>query len=203
MIFDPQHREHSRSARISMALIRLSHAMKKMMHADSGGLELSPVQIQTLLFTAYTRSDVATVGSLANAIGTTHVTAVKVIQGLVRKGLLIKSPKPEDRRVTLLALTPKGEELVSQLDDWGRSLEESLTAMTDPMMKDFEQGLGAILASLQKRGHLVVAEPCAGCVHFHPHAGDPAAPHYCQLIRKYLTHEASLLECPEHTPSGA
>jgi len=203
MIFDPQHRKESRSARISMALIRLSLAMKKMMQAESEALELSPIQIQTLLFAAYTRNDVATVGNFAKAIGTTHVTAVKVIQGLVRKGLIVKTPKPEDRRVTLLELTSKGKELVSKLEHWGGSLEESLQSMSEKMMANFELGLGSILSSLEKRGHLVVAEPCLGCIHFRPNVGDAATPHYCQMIRKHLSHEASLQECPEHTPSPA
>lgn len=63
----------------------MSLAMKKMMQAESEALELSPIPIQALLFAAYTRNDVAAVDNFANVIGTTHVTAVKVIQGLVEK----------------------------------------------------------------------------------------------------------------------
>ncbi|WP_110930136.1 MarR family winged helix-turn-helix transcriptional regulator [Paenibacillus bouchesdurhonensis] len=201
MIFDPQHRKDNRSARVSMALFRISQAIKKVTQAESDALGLSPVQIQALLFAAYTRSDVATVGNFAGAIGTTHVTAVKIINGLVGKGLVSKAQKPEDRRVTLLNLTAEGRVIVSQLNHWGRSLEEALGSIPDEALADFELGLGAIISAMQQRGQLVVAEPCLGCMHFHPNAGDAAAPHYCGLVQKYLTHEASLQECPEHTPS--
>lgn len=199
MIFDPQHRKDNRSARIGMALFRMSQAIKKVTQAESDALGLSPVQTQALLFAAHTRSDVATVGNFADTIGTTHVTAVKILNGLVKRGLISKSPKAEDRRVTLLSLTTKGREVVNKLDNWGHLLEESLQHIPEEMLTHFEIGLGSIISALQKEGHLVVSEPCIGCIHFQPNTGDAAAPHYCGLIHKYLTHEASLQECPEHT----
>lgn len=201
MIFDPQYRKDNRSARIGMALFRTSQAIKKMTQAESNALGFSPVQIQALLFSYYTRSDVATVGNLANSIGTTHVTAVKIVNGLVKKGLMTKTRKPEDRRVTLLRLTPKGKETVSKLENWGHSLEETLHSISDEVLANFELGLGAIISTLEKSGHLVVSEPCLGCIHFRPNTGDAAAPHYCKLIQKFLSHEASLKACPEHTSS--
>ncbi|MGK5510226.1 MarR family winged helix-turn-helix transcriptional regulator [Brevibacillus formosus] len=202
MVFDPQQRKENRSARISVALFRMSQAIKKVTQADSDAIGLSPVQIQALLFCSHTRCDVATVGNFAQTIGTTHVTAVKIVNGLVRKGLIVKRQKSEDRRVTLLDLTSEGRQQVSKLDDWGNSLEEALHSIPEEIMVDFEQGLGSIISALQKQGHLVVAEPCLGCIHFRPNTGDADTPHYCALMKKYLAHEASLKECPEHTPSA-
>ena len=201
MIFDPQHRKDNRSARIGMALFRMSQAIKKVTQAESDTLGLSPAQIQALLFAAYTRSDVATVGNFANTIGTTHVTAVKILNGLVRRELINKSQKAEDRRVTLLSLTSKGREIVNKLDNWGHLLDDALQPIPEELLAHFEIGLGSIISTLQKEGHLIVSEPCLGCIHFLPNTGDIAAPHYCKMIQKYLTHEASLQECPEHTSS--
>ncbi|USB32705.1 MarR family winged helix-turn-helix transcriptional regulator [Paenibacillus sp. YPG26] len=184
-----------------MALLRIFQAIKKMTQAESDTMGLSPVQIQALLFTAHTRSDVATVGNLANMIGTTHVTAVKILNGLVRRELIKKAQKAEDRRVTLLSLTVKGKEIVNKLDNWGHLLEDALLPISEDLLRHFETALDYMVSSLQKKGHLVVSEPCLGCIYFLPNAGDKAAPHYCQMIRKYLTHEATLQECPEHTAS--
>lgn len=199
MIFDPQHRKNSRSARIGMALVRLSQAIKKVTQAESDTLGLTPVQIQALLFAAHTRSDVATVGNFARTIGTTHVTAVKILNGLVRRELIFKSQKAGDRRVTLLSLTSKGKETVNKLDSWGNLLEDALQPISEELLTHFEIGLGSIISNMQKKGHLVVSEPCLGCIHFLPNAGDKATPHYCKMIKKYLTHESTLQECPEHT----
>ncbi|MFD1178011.1 MarR family winged helix-turn-helix transcriptional regulator [Paenibacillus puldeungensis] len=200
MIFDPQHRKNVRSARISMALFRLSQAIKKVTQEESDVIGLSPVQVQALLFCQYTRSDVATVGNFASTIGTTHVTAVKIVNGLVSKGLISKVQKSDDRRVTLLQLTSAGIEIIPKLENWGHVLEEALHPISDIMLANLELGLGSIISSLEDRGHLTVAEPCLGCIHFHPNVGETAQPHYCDLIHKYLTHQASLQQCPEHTP---
>ncbi|MFO1443619.1 MarR family transcriptional regulator [Bacillus sp. Bva_UNVM-123] len=202
MIFDPQHRKENRSARISMALFRISQAIKKVTQAESDAIGLSPIQIQALLFCLHTRKDVATVGNFSNAIGTTHVTAVKVVNELVKKELIYKTQKPEDRRVTLLQLTSKGREITVKLEHWGGTLEEALDSISDEILADFELGLGSIISIMHNQGHLAVSEPCLGCIHFHPNTGNEETPHYCGLIQKYLTHEASLKECPEHTSSA-
>lgn len=199
MMFDPQYRKDNRSARMSMALFRISQAIKKMTQAESDALGLSPVQTQGLLFAAYTRNDMATVGNFASAIGTTHVTAVKILNRLVEKNLIYKTKKADDRRVTLVSLTEKGQKVISNLDDWEQSLEDILQSLPEKVLQDLELGLGSVVSTLQEKGHLVVSEPCLGCIHFRPGTGEKSAPHYCQLIQKYLTHEASLKECPEHT----
>ncbi|WP_409178928.1 MarR family winged helix-turn-helix transcriptional regulator [Brevibacillus fortis] len=202
MMFDPQQRKENRSARIMMALFRMSQAIKKVTQAESDEQGLSPVQIQALLFTLYTRSDASSIGNFAKAIGTSHVTAVKIINGLVTKGHITKVAKKEDRRVTLLQLTAKGKEVASSLEKWGHTLEEALHSIPDEILEDFEIGLGSVITAMQRRGYLVVAEPCLGCMHFRPNTGDSNAPHYCAFMEKYLTHEASLKECPEHLSSG-
>lgn len=200
-LFDPQYRKQSRAARVGMALFRLSQAIKKMSQSGGHTHGLSPVQVQTLLFIRYTRADVATVGNLANAIGATHATAVGILNGLAAKGLIVKQPSTEDRRVTLLQLTEKGRKVAEQVDDWGKSLEEALQHIPDEMLAGFETVLGAVLNTLRQRGLLVIAEPCLGCVHFRPNLREGhSEPHYCDAIQKYLTHAASLQECPEHTP---
>ncbi|MEF2247169.1 MarR family transcriptional regulator [Paenibacillus sp. IITD108] len=200
MIFNSQHRDNSRSARISMALFRMSQAIKKLTQAESDALGLSPAQIQALLFASHTRNDAATVGNFAKAIGASHVTAVKIMNGLVGKGLVAKVQKADDRRVTLLELTSKGEEVAYQLQHWGQSLETELQQISEEALAHLELGLGAIISAMQGRGHLIVSEPCLGCIHFMPNAEDSDNPHYCKLVQKYISHEASLKECPEHTP---
>ncbi|MEF3302170.1 MarR family winged helix-turn-helix transcriptional regulator [Paenibacillus sp. GYB003] len=129
MLFDPRDRKENRSSRIGMALFRLSQAVKKVTQADSDAVGFSPVQVQALLFCLHTRADAATVGHFADVIGTTHVTAVKTINVLADKGLIVKAHKPEDRRVTLLRLTPKGEEEAAKLERWAASISALMSAM--------------------------------------------------------------------------
>jgi DNA-binding MarR family transcriptional regulator len=199
MIFDPQQRKQNRAASLSMALFRLAQAIKTINQEESEAVGLSPVQIQALLFIHHTRNDMATVGNFAAAIGASHVTAVKILNGLVNKGLINKIPSSADRRVTLLGLTIEGSFNIDKLNQWGNTLERVVQSLQEPILEHLEAGLGAIISSLQQQGHLVVAEPCLGCVHFQPNIVQGESLHFCGLIQKYLTHEASLKECPEHT----
>lgn len=198
-MFNAEDRLNNRAARVSMSLFRISQAIKKITQMDSDEFGLSPVQIQALLFVFHTRDDMASVGNLANAIGTTHVTAVKILNGLLDKELVTKEKHKSDKRITTIKLTERGRELVGRLNRWGDKLQESLLGMTEETIDQFEIGLGGIVHALRSKGYLVVAEPCMGCIHFRPNTGSDSEPHYCNMIKKYLTHEQSQKECPEHT----
>ncbi|UFJ41446.1 MarR family winged helix-turn-helix transcriptional regulator [Brevibacillus humidisoli] len=200
-LFDPQQRKENPRLRSAMALFRLAQAIKKMSQMESDPVGLSPVQVQTLLFVYHTRRDVASVGNLAKSIGTTHATAVGIVNGLLAKGLVQKQAKQEDRRITLLQLTESGRDVVAKIEDWGKTLQSAMDHLPDEVLDSFEIGLGAIVSSLQKAGHLVVAEPCHGCVHFRPNVAGSDQPHYCQAIKRYLSFAESQKECPEHAPS--
>ncbi|GBC87147.1 hypothetical protein HRbin12_01149 [bacterium HR12] len=59
------------------------------------------------------------------------------------------------------------------------------------------------MEALRRAGALVVAAPCAGCVHFRPNAAPGTrAPHQCALIERYLSEAESRMLCPEHTPAA-
>lgn len=200
---DSQPEARPRAQRVAMALLRLSQAIKRIGIADARPAGLTPVQVQTLLFVRRTKSFLATVGNLAAHLGTSHPTAVEVVNALVARGLVAKRPDPRDRRVTLLALTPAGEHACDRLDHWLGSLEQHLTRLDAPELAALERGLGAVVRSLQAAGLLVVGAPCRGCVHFREDA-DPGSPepHYCALIRRYLSEEEAAKDCPDHTPAA-
>ncbi|MBE3590512.1 MAG: winged helix-turn-helix transcriptional regulator [Firmicutes bacterium] len=186
-----------------MALLRLSQAVKRIGIADARPAGLTPVQAQTLFFVRRTKSFLTTIGNLAAHLGTSHPTAVEVVNGLVARGLVVKRPDPRDRRVTLLALTPAGEEACARLDHWLDSLEEHLSGLDAEALDALERGLGAVIRSLQRAGLLVVGAPCRGCVHFREDAAAGAAePHYCALIRRHVSEAEAAKDCPDHTPAA-
>lgn len=202
MIFDPKLRKQNRSASLSMALFRVAQAIKSINQEESGAFGLSPVQIQALQFIFHTRDDMVSVKSFAASIGASHVTAVKILNGLVQKGLIYKITSSVDRRITHLRLTIEGSSLIEKLSQWGNRLQGVVQSLEESQYEKLEAGLGALIIILQQQGHLVVAEPCIGCIHFKPNIVQGEFPHYCGLIEKYLTHEASMKECPEHTCSS-
>ncbi|MDI3338952.1 MAG: MarR family winged helix-turn-helix transcriptional regulator [Sphaerobacter sp.] len=200
-LYDPERRREDPAARVGMALLRLSQAVKKLSLAEAEEQGLTPVQAQTLLFVRHTKPFLTSVGRLAAELGTTHATAVGVVDALVRRGLLVKEPGPFDRRVTLLRLTPAGEAICRNLDRLGQTLADALARLAAEDLASLERHLGALVWSLREAGALQVSEPCRGCVHFQEDA-DPGAPepHRCALIARYLSEEDARRVCPDFTP---
>lgn len=202
-LYDPQQRNATAAGRVGMALLRLSQAVKKLAAIEAEDAGLTPVQAQTLLFVHHTKPFLATVGRLAAALGATHVTAIGVIHGLERRGLLTTEQSRADRRVTLLRLTPAGMAACTGLERFGATLKAALDALDPDDLAALDRHLGALVWSLRAAGALQVAEPCRGCRHFQPDVapGSPE-PHRCALIDAYLSEAVSRLDCPDHTPAA-
>lgn len=186
-----------------MALLRIGQATRNIGLGEAREAGLTPVQAQTLLFARDTKSFATTVGNLAAYLGSSHASAIGVVDGLVAKGMLRRERGQEDKRVTLLRLTPEGEDVCRRLARWGHVLGEALAGLSGEERETLERGLGGVVWSLRAAGHLWVAEPCRGCVYFRPDAapGSPE-PHRCALIEKFISEEEARRDCPEHTPPG-
>jgi DNA-binding MarR family transcriptional regulator len=202
-VFDPELRQRSRAARIAMALLRLTHAVKAISTDEVKGLGLTPMQAQALLWIRYTKPFLTSVGRLAQALGVTHVTAIGVIDALEREGLVTRHTSRLDRRVTLLRLTPAGEAVAERLVHFGHTLETALSSLDEQELAALERGLGAVVWSLRAGGLLQVAEACRGCVYFRENvAPGTNEPHRCDLIERFLSEQEARLACPDYAPES-
>ncbi len=188
---------------LTTTVLRIGQATRAVALQEAHAAGLTPVQAQTLLWVQRTKSFATTVGNLARHLGTTHATAVGVVDALAARGLLRREPDAHDRRVTLLRLTPAGEAAVARLHRWGHLLGEALAALSPEERAALERGLGAVVWSLRAAGLLEVAEPCRGCRYFEEHAvPDSAEPHRCRLIQRFLSEEEAQKDCPDHHPAS-
>lgn len=189
--------------RVLPPLLRLSRAIEVALRSGGNELGLTPAQAEALRFAATVRSDMATVGQLARILGVRHATAVGIVTPLVDRGLLERRRDPSDGRRRSLALTHDGVDLVARLDGVTRELASVLGELEPADVAGLERGIGAMVAALRYRGALVIAAPCAGCVHFRPDAvPGTSSPHRCELLRRYLSTTASRMACPEHEPAA-
>ena len=189
----------ARRAGIVSALLRLGRAIDGLLRDGAGPLRLTPAQAEALRFAGRIRPDMATVGQLARVLGVRHATAVGILGPLIDRGLIERRPHPFDGRQRVLALTPEGARLLGRLTSLTVSLETTLDELEPRTLAQLELGLGALVAGLQRSGALVVAAPCAGCVHFQPDA-DPGSPrpHRCALLQRFLADAEARMDCPEH-----
>lgn len=188
---------------LTRALLRIGQAVRSIGLAEAKEAGLTPVQAQTLLFVQQTKAFATTVGNLAHHLGATHATAVGIVDGLVARGLVRRAPDPRDGRATLLRLTGEGERAAARLAHWGHLLGEALAGQSAEERAALERGLGAVIWSLRAAGHLDLAEPCRGCVHFQENAAPGSdEPHRCALIQMHLSEAEALKFCPDHEPAA-
>ena len=64
--------------------------------------------------------------SIANSLEVTLPTATSIVDNMVKKGLVIRSDDPEDRRLVMCALSQQGREIVNHLWSLGQSQIETL-----------------------------------------------------------------------------
>jgi len=200
--FNPVER-FTRSARITIALYRICQAMNYLLRERGKARQLSPAQIQALLFLKYARPGVRTVGGLADRLGVSYATASGVVDALERKQLLIRSPLPTDQRIVTLALTTQGERETILLEDVLDEIERTVAALPDHDQEVLIRTTQSIIRHLQERGYVKVYEMCWGCQFFrrNAHPDDPRGPHHCAYVDAPLPEQHTYLECPDFTPA--
>jgi DNA-binding MarR family transcriptional regulator len=182
----------------------LTEGVRALSRAVAEAEGLTPAQAQTLRFAARTKTFAASIGHLAEALGTSHVNAVKVVSGLERRGLVRRRPSPWDGRVTLVALTSAGEEAAARLGRLEELVEEALGEFPLEERQALEPALGALVRAFEQAGLVTVAAPCRGCVYFQESLRPGAAePHRCRLIERFLSEQEARRDCPDYTPAAA
>ncbi len=85
-------------------------------------------------------------GSLCRAVGLSPSRGSRVIDGLVRKGIIERQPDAHDRRISLLELTPVGREIQEHLKTCVDSCEHSLASqLTGEELVAVEEAIALLL----------------------------------------------------------
>ncbi|GBD08571.1 hypothetical protein HRbin22_00811 [Candidatus Thermoflexus japonica] len=201
-LFNPRVRSERRSGQIAIALYRIAQAIQIMLRRAGQAHRLSPAQVQALLFLAYARPGVRTIGGLAQRLQTTMATASEVADALEHKGLAVREPWPEDHRIIGLRLTASGRRRVADLEHLLDDLEAAIAELPPEDQQTLHRALQRVVRRLAAGGHIVVYEMCWGCAFFRPnvHPENPSAPHHCAFMDAPLPDADTYTECPDFTP---
>lgn len=182
-------------------LERLAAAMRVEARRGAETLNLNPAQSAVLkLLRAHARTGLR-VREIARHMGVRQPTATDSINALVRKGLVTRSPDPDDARAVILrAASPEANP------------SEPTRSATAAAMEDLSEAeraslLGALIKlirGLQVRGAIPPQRLCVTCRHFRPHLHDDREnPHHCALVDAAFGRTALRLDCAEHEPAEA
>jgi DNA-binding MarR family transcriptional regulator len=105
-------RQHERLAAFRYALRRFLHFSEEA--AQSAGL--TPQQHQALLaIRGYPGREYVTVGELAERLQIRHHSAVELVDRLAAENLVVRSTSAKDRRLVMVQLTRRGDEVLERL----------------------------------------------------------------------------------------
>lgn len=116
---------------------------KRLMRIDpphlNCGIHLSRLHVGTL---AMLHDSSASISEIANTFLISKPQMSYLIERMVRAGLVERTPSAEDRRVTNVSLTPKGQAAFEQCDRYIKSnIRDMLSALSPKELEEFSESL--------------------------------------------------------------
>jgi DNA-binding MarR family transcriptional regulator len=112
--------------------------------AENGTLTLS----QYALLQALATRDQARVRDLAVEAGITASTATRILDALERRGIILRSRSPDDRRAVTVTLTEFGRDALGHQDGWLRGRQRAFYATLPEVERELAPDLLMRLAAL-------------------------------------------------------
>lgn len=203
-IFDVTHQHQDVDSKIAAALERLSQAFRVLLWEKNKTCNLSPIQIQFLVYLLYHAAEQCTVGQLAKEFTLTPATVSDAITTLEEKKLVARERQEADRRVAWVSLTTEGKKTARRLSTWANVIQKNIAQFDAQEKVAVMKFLMRLIESLQQAGVITIARMCLTCKFFQPDAHPHAkAPHHCRLLDKPLANSELRLDCPEHEMMSA
>ncbi len=192
-------------AKIVAALERVSHVMHRALWDSAWSHGVSSSQAQFLIYLLfYGREEGARVSDLSRRFGLRHSTVSDAVRILETKGFLERTTDPQDRRATVLRLTPAGKNKAEALSRWADQIRQLLASMDIEKKSVFLATLLDLIARFQESGFISVSRACTTCHFFVPNRyRNPRAPHHCNLLNRPLALVDLQVECPDHRERGS
>jgi DNA-binding MarR family transcriptional regulator len=136
---------------LAYLLARASHLVSQQFHAQLSEVGLALPKWRVLA--ALSDSDGRTIGELARMALARQPTMTKIVDRMEAEDLVVRAPAPDDRRSTLVRITPKGRAAVAPLIARARSHEaEVLRGLSAGEAALLKRVLGRLIARCESAG---------------------------------------------------
>lgn len=193
-IFDLAAQNQNIDLKIIAALERISQAIKAQLQEESSRHNLSPIQLQTLLFVHFHSNEKCTVSYLAEEFIVTKATISDTVKALHKKALVTKTATKTDARSYRLCLTEDGRKLAEKTKNFTEQMHSPIKAMGESEKSIFLHNLLEIIRHLFDKGIITKQRMCYSCRFYKPKKGE----NYCALLKQHLSNTDLRLDCPEY-----
>ncbi|MCC5938951.1 MAG: MarR family transcriptional regulator [Lunatimonas sp.] len=192
--FDPIQQENNLDAKITFTLDRISLVFKSMQLEQSKKTNLSPIQLQILVFLLYHSPEMHRVSYLAQEFNLTKATISDSVKALIQKGLIRKVSDPSDSRSFSLNLTSKGKDQAQDAAQMANPMAKVIGKYTRDQKEIFYGILFKTIKDLQASGLIPMQRMCFSCASYQIRNGE----HYCDLLKRVLQERHLRIDCKEH-----
>jgi DNA-binding MarR family transcriptional regulator len=144
--------------RIKSLQMRIAHCMRDDAPDAWLGLNLTIVQLKSLMFIKH--RGITNFKMLATALRVSPPNVTGIVERLVEQEFITREENPQNRRMQLLKLTTRGENLLTELHERGDTkLTEILSFLSLEDLSRLAQGLTALAQAAEKRSGIPSSLP--------------------------------------------
>lgn len=194
--FNPDKHLTNIDCKIVAALEKISEVFRVLLWAEAKGNNVSPIQMQLLIFLKYHKEDKhRRIAFMAKEFNLTKPTISDSVKVLEQKGLVQRVDDLNDSRSFNFSLTPKGEQLTDVIEKFTMPLDGAIASLQNPQKEYLLSSVLDLIYRLNQQGVISTQRMCYTCFYYD---GDRKEKHYCNLVQKKLAFDEIRLECPEH-----
>ncbi|MCV6963014.1 MarR family transcriptional regulator [Mycobacterium intermedium] len=162
--------------------------------------DLSSTQMRVLNWLFVGPPPVARSRTLARELNVSEPTVSDAIAALVRKGLVVRSQDPNDRRRHDLVLTQAGRRTASELARWTAPAEIATSKLSRAEAEQLLDTLLLVISKLHDAQLLPVVRACSNCVQLIA-TGTENRTYHCGLYDLPMTVADLRVDCADHAPA--
>ena len=192
-VFNLKEQNSNLDNKIVAGLERISQVFKTLLWEKSKQYNLSPIQIQLLIFINYHSQNKSTISYLAQEFNVSKPTVSDTIKTLEQKGFIKKNIDKTDTRSYTISLTKTGEKIVSETDDFANPFTEIISNSEKSEKNILWKNISEIIIQLNKLQVISVQRTCFNCKHF----SKKNEGSFCNLLNQKLETKDIRIDCLE------
>ena len=192
-VFNLDNQNKNLDNKIVAGLERLSQVFRVLLWEKAKEHNLSPIQIQLLIFIRHHSADKTTVSYLAQEFNFTKPTISDAIKVLEQKKLLQKFTDKTDTRSFAINLTAAGKKIVLETENFANPLTEIISKATNSNKIVLWENISNLITRLNKLEVISVQRTCFNCKHYSGRNNK----HFCNLLGQKLLTQDIRIDCRE------
>ncbi|MER3499839.1 MAG: MarR family transcriptional regulator [Chitinophagaceae bacterium] len=192
-IFNIENQNSNLDNKIVAGLERLSQVFRILLWEKAKKHNLSPIQIQLMIFIQHHSQDKTTISYLAQEFNLTKPTISDAIKVLEQKKLIKKYPDSIDTRSYTIQLTAQGKKIVAEAETFVNPLTDIISNSTQADKLVLWDNIISLITKLNKMDLISVQRMCFNCKHY----STKNKKHFCNLLNQKLEAKDIRIDCRE------